>query len=164
MPKIRKKSLIHENADSNITCDFGDGDISRFRSQFIWVRGNIHLGGQTEFCPNGEHNLFVMRPRQGEKNNNELLQCLFLTVVDYTRWTSPLLPHPKCISGRSMDTCSVRGDTVSQTNVLSFARIKVVYLPELGGQLPSPSLTPRLERLWVGCHTHGQAATSLARL
>ena len=28
-----------------------------------------------------------------------------------------------------MDTCSVRGDTVSQTNVLSFARINVIYLP-----------------------------------
>ena len=41
-----------------------------------------------------------------------------------------------------MDTCSVRGDTVSQTNVLYFARINVVYLPELGGQL-----TPRLVRL-----------------
>ena len=25
----RKKSSIHENADANITCDFGDGDISR---------------------------------------------------------------------------------------------------------------------------------------
>ena len=33
MPKIRKKSLIHENADANITCDFGDGDISRSRSR-----------------------------------------------------------------------------------------------------------------------------------
>ena len=28
----RKKSPIHENADANITCDFGDGDISRSRS------------------------------------------------------------------------------------------------------------------------------------
>ncbi len=44
-----------------------------------------------------------------------------------------------------MDTCSVRGDTVSQTNVLSFARINVMYLPELGGQLPP--LTPRPVRL-----------------
>ena len=35
----------------------------------IGVRANIHLGDQTEFCPNGEHKLFV--------NNNELLQCLF---------------------------------------------------------------------------------------
>ena len=33
----------------------------------IGVRANINLGGQTEFCPNGEHNLFVARPRQGEK-------------------------------------------------------------------------------------------------
>ena len=48
----------------------------------IGVRANIHLGGQTEFCPNGEHNLFVTQPRQGKKND-ELLQCLFLTVVEY---------------------------------------------------------------------------------
>ena len=34
-------------------------------STSIGVRGNIHLGGQTEFCLNG--NLFVTRPRQGEK-------------------------------------------------------------------------------------------------
>ena len=27
MPKLRKKSPIHENTDANITCDFGDGDI-----------------------------------------------------------------------------------------------------------------------------------------
>ena len=29
--KNTKKSLIHENAAANITCDFGDGDISGFR-------------------------------------------------------------------------------------------------------------------------------------
>ena len=28
----RKKSPIHENAAANISCDFGDGDISRSRS------------------------------------------------------------------------------------------------------------------------------------
>ena len=55
---------------------------SQALAKHIGVRANIHLGGQTEFCPNGEHNLFVMRPRQGEKNNNEPLQCLFLMVVD----------------------------------------------------------------------------------
>ena len=27
--KNTKKSPIHENADANITCNFGDGDISR---------------------------------------------------------------------------------------------------------------------------------------
>ena len=32
--KNTKKSQIHENADVNITCDFGDGDISRHRSRF----------------------------------------------------------------------------------------------------------------------------------
>ena len=31
--KNTKKSLIHENADANITCDFGDSDISPFRSR-----------------------------------------------------------------------------------------------------------------------------------
>ena len=31
-PKNSKKSPIHENAGANITCDFGDGDISRSRS------------------------------------------------------------------------------------------------------------------------------------
>ena len=31
-PKNEKKSPIHENADANITCDFGDGNISRSRS------------------------------------------------------------------------------------------------------------------------------------
>ena len=29
--KITKKSPIHENADANITCNFGDSDISRSR-------------------------------------------------------------------------------------------------------------------------------------
>ena len=31
--KNPNKSPIHENADANITCDFCDGDISRFRSR-----------------------------------------------------------------------------------------------------------------------------------
>ena len=43
----------------------------------IGIRSNIHLGSQTKFFPNGEHKLFVTRPRQGEKTNNELLQYLF---------------------------------------------------------------------------------------
>ena len=33
MPKIQKKSPIHENVDANITCDFGDGAVSRSRSR-----------------------------------------------------------------------------------------------------------------------------------
>ena len=42
MPKIRKKSPIHENADANITCDFGDGDTSRYRSRFTHTGGHTH--------------------------------------------------------------------------------------------------------------------------
>ena len=30
-----KKSPIHENADANITCDFGDGDISRLGVAYL---------------------------------------------------------------------------------------------------------------------------------
>ena len=36
--KNTKKSPIHENADANITCDFGDGDISRSRSRLPHTR------------------------------------------------------------------------------------------------------------------------------
>ena len=46
------------------------------------------------------------------------------------------LTHPKRISGRWI--LVQFGDTVSQTNVLIFARINMSYLPELGGQLPPP--------------------------
>ena len=34
-PKNTKKSPIHENADANITCDFGDVDISRLGVAYI---------------------------------------------------------------------------------------------------------------------------------
>ena len=111
----------------------------------IGVRGNIHLGGQAEFCPNSEHKMFVTQPPAKGKNNNELLQCLFLTFVEYYSMNVSFVTPPEMYV-RKMDTCSVRGDTVSQTNVLSFARINVEYLPELGGQLPPP--TPRPVRLW----------------
>ena len=41
--KNTKKSPIHENADANITCDFGDGDISRFRSRLPHTRTHGHI-------------------------------------------------------------------------------------------------------------------------
>ena len=41
--KIRKKSLIHENADANITCDFVDGDISRSSSRLPHTRTDGHI-------------------------------------------------------------------------------------------------------------------------
>ena len=37
-----KKSKIHENVDANITCDFGDGDISRYRSRLPHTHGHSH--------------------------------------------------------------------------------------------------------------------------
>ena len=53
--KNMKKSPIHENADANITCDFGDGDISRYRSRLpyghiissICIRCNAEVGLKT---------------------------------------------------------------------------------------------------------------------
>ena len=36
--KNTKKSPIHDNAAANITCDFGDGDISNFRSRLPHTR------------------------------------------------------------------------------------------------------------------------------
>ena len=40
--KNMKQSPIHENADANITCDFGDGDISRSRSRLPHTRTHGH--------------------------------------------------------------------------------------------------------------------------
>ena len=49
--KFEKKLPIHENADANITCDFGDGDISRSRS-FLSTTGatarRLHDDGTTD--------------------------------------------------------------------------------------------------------------------
>ena len=43
--KHTEKSPIHENADANITCDFGDGDISRYRSRFPYGQPHTSLAG-----------------------------------------------------------------------------------------------------------------------
>ena len=40
--KNTKKSPIHENADANITCDFGDGDISHSRSRLLHAHTVTH--------------------------------------------------------------------------------------------------------------------------
>ena len=39
----KKKSSIHENADANITCDFGDGDFSRLGV----VNHHVHIHTQS---------------------------------------------------------------------------------------------------------------------
>ena len=41
--KNTKKSPIHENADANITCDFGDSEISRSRSLFTHTRADASI-------------------------------------------------------------------------------------------------------------------------
>ena len=40
--KNTKKSLILENADANMTCEFGDGDISRSRSRWPHTHTHTH--------------------------------------------------------------------------------------------------------------------------
>ena len=42
-------------------------DCPKLRACIHRRTGQHPLGGQTEFCPNGERKLFVTRPRQGEK-------------------------------------------------------------------------------------------------
>ena len=41
--KNTEKTPIHENADVNITCDFGDGDISRSRSRLLHGQTASHI-------------------------------------------------------------------------------------------------------------------------
>ena len=41
--KYEKKSLIHENADANITCDFGAGDIRHYMSRFSQGQMASHI-------------------------------------------------------------------------------------------------------------------------
>ena len=110
---------------------------------YIGVRANIHLGGQTEFCPNCEHKLFVTQPRQGEEKK-ELLQSLFFDgkrVIPDER----LLCHTtRDVSGRWI--LVPFGDTVSlKINVLSFARINVALSDRIGGTTDPPDPIP--ERL-----------------
>ena len=40
--KNTKKSVIHENANANTTCDFGDSDISRLGVAYLTVTHVIH--------------------------------------------------------------------------------------------------------------------------
>ena len=51
-------------------------ELLRGQSHVIKVTQMSNTAGN-QVLPNGEHKLFVTRPRQGEKNYNELLQSLF---------------------------------------------------------------------------------------
>ena len=48
----------------------------------IGVRANIHLGGETDFCPNGEHRLFSHGPAREKKILMNYCSAYFLTVVE----------------------------------------------------------------------------------
>ena len=127
----------------------------------IWNRSAIHrrtgehpFGGSNRVLPEWQKQLVCHAGPPGRKNNNELLQCLFLTVVDYTRWTSPLLTHPKCISGRWILVPFGVTQLVKQMccllpeYVLSFARINVISA-RIGGSTDPPSRTP-MQLLYMG--------------
>ena len=98
--------------------------------------GQHPFGGvKPSFARMANTNCLSSGPAREKKNNNVLLQSLF-----FDRLTYPLLLHPKCISGRWI--LVPFGDAVSHTDVLSFARIIVVSVRMLGGQLP-PTPDPR---------------------
>ena len=58
----------------------------------VWCYGQGHrrtgehpFGGSNRVLPEWRTQLVCHAAPPGRKNNNELTQCLFLTVVDYTR-------------------------------------------------------------------------------
>ena len=53
--KNTKKSQIHEKADANITCDFGDGDISRFG---VANQTHVHIHTSIDYILRFSHSLF----------------------------------------------------------------------------------------------------------
>ena len=57
---------------------------------YVWSEphrrtGEHPFGGSNRVLPEWQKQLVCHAAPPGRKNNNELLQCLFLTVVDYTR-------------------------------------------------------------------------------
>ena len=108
----------------------------------LGVRANIHLGGGVKpsfarIMPEWRTQIVFTWPR----TNNELLQCLFF---DGRRIVSDerLPEHYPTRNVSQVDGYLFRSMTqlLSQTDVLSFARINVVSARILGGQLPL--LTP----------------------
>ena len=83
----RFNDVIHEaffNID--VFCDQEQSQLEcdsdhRVCPEHLGVRANIHLGDHNEFCPNGEHKLFVTRPRQGENIIMNYCSAYFMTVV-----------------------------------------------------------------------------------
>ena len=91
-----KNSAIHENADANITCDFGDGDISRFRSRLpatLLARfREQRMQIVTEIIINYPHESHPTPPTATHKDN---LRAMLLNVVA-GKVASVRLPHLSC--------------------------------------------------------------------
>ena len=129
----------------------------------IGVRANIHLGGQTEFCPNGERKLFVTLPCQGEHNNNELLQSLFF---DVRRVVGPM--NVSFVTPPETYLSQLRG--VNQTcivfcpnNVDSLPELMSTNCPNWGGQLPPAPPPAPYAYAYTGRHMQTHVATCIHR-
>ena len=113
------------DAWTNTRCD--DGSIRELQVQFIMlkialldigVRANIHLGGQTEFCPNGFSGGGVVA--------EHFPGSIFCGVAEF--FPSTAVTDPKFVLFK---------------HVLCFARIMSTNCPNWGGSCP-PSRTPML--------------------
>ena len=64
--KTTKKSPIHENADANIICDFGDGLISRSRTRLPHTRTQTHIVSSI---------IFRYQTGAGERRNRHIISA-----------------------------------------------------------------------------------------
>ena len=132
MPKIReKKSPIHENADANITCDFGDGDISRCRSRLpsSHIVCSIIVGFPCSCCTRSLYPFpySVVKIRVLHTADRPLYFISFLRLIQYCsirhiagREASCVLPCPTppshrciCVADTRWPCCTVCGLTCS---------------------------------------------------
>ena len=101
-PKNSKKSPIHENEDANITCHFGDGDISRSRS-FLSTTGLNHTTCHPQTCHKHATNI----PQTSI--NNPLNPSGVGLVNFFGESQSRLYPHMRVKFGRGPTVVSKKG-------------------------------------------------------
>ena len=80
--KDKKKTVNGRNVVVQV--DFTENCTSVEQESAHWHRctGQIHLGGQAEFCPNGEHKLFSRGPARETKIIMNYCAAYFFTVVE----------------------------------------------------------------------------------
>ena len=100
-PKNTKKSAIHENADANITCNFGDRDISRLGVAYlphaihryiitsIIVRHSLYI-----------HSFYI----QTHEYKSPLMRIASLPVFDVQAYSARILSR-KLVFSLSMRVC-----------------------------------------------------------